>query len=654
MRLWVIDKRHFVSIRVSLLLAVLTVFIPAWILADDGSFDVQADGMVSLPDGTLQAEGRVVLKGRGFTARADRMRYDPERSVVHLEGNVSMTDDGGGYFTGDSLELNLDSQTGGVTEGEIFIEESGIRVRGETIKRLAPDEYEVLEGEFTACPGECPDWSFTASRLRVRKEGYVTARHAAFRLVGIPIFYTPYLFYPVKTRRQSGLLLPEVNYTDRSGWEGIWPLFITLGDTADATFTLRTFSRDETGMEGEFRYDLPWGGGGRWAGFTIGDRQDRGQDRWYYSVTHAMRLGKGLWTRGRWYDAGSPEAPVDFGKDFEERNPGAVNRHLSVEGLWGRGALWVGDVDLAPDAADAGGTMTLGRIEAGGRLGWYNLGPVDVRAAVEYTEFDEQGDRYLLRPGLFLQMGGPGPLSGKLWGQWSGSAVSDGTVEDSFVMVTLEEGMSLIKQMDWGSHRLDLSLLGARSTSFRFNEALPRDSRDTGQDHELLAGQVRSRLEGSSFSWEVVAGAWSDYERDEAMAFGRTVFRRSPWYLSATINRDAEFGLVLPLQVNGDNRWKGWSAGAGIASKEIDLQVQWESSDQNQDIATGSYRIPFRAFEFSGRAQFDLDSDRTSDEQHTVTYRAQCWELGLSRIRNLGRTDWKLSFNLGQKLSDIP
>lgn len=635
--------------RLLILLAVLICLSPTGVRADGGELTIRADSMAALPDGTLEAEGNVTLEGRGFTARADRILYDAENATVTLKGSVEMTDDAGGFFTGESLELNLDTMVGDVTGGEIFIEESGIRVRGERITRLGPDEYEVSHGEFTSCTGECPDWSFTASRLRVHRKGYVTARHASFRIAGIPVFYSPYLFYPVKTDRQSGLLIPELNYTERSGLETTLPLFLTLGDAADVTFTLRTFSRDETGLEGEFRYDLPWGGGGTWSGFSIGDRAGRGQDRWYYSATHAMVILEGVWTRGRWYDAGNPDAPTDFGESFQERNPGVVDRHLFIEGDWDHTAWWAGTADLIPDGSDAGSGPTIDRIEAGAQLGWFVMGPLDLRATLEYADFGEGGDRYLLEPELALHLKGPGPLSGRLWGEWTGSDDRGGTLEDSFAMLALEERISLAKQTAWGLHRLDLSLTGIRSTSFRFNESVPRDGRDNGQKHEMVTGRLRSRLESSSYSWEFVAAGWSDWGRDEAMGFGSTLFRRDPWHVEATVNRDAEFGLVLPLPANADPRWEGWSAGAGYTSDEADLQVNWESSKETPDILSGSYRIPYRAFEFSGRAQFDLDADRASDERHTITYLAQCWELGLSRIRNLDRTDWKLNFNLTQK-----
>lgn len=638
-----------VSLRLRLLSLVTTAmlcFLSGEVRAGAGDVNIEAEKMLAYPDGTLEAEGGVTVEGQTFSARADRLYYDPGTARIRLVGNVEMSEVKGGLFTGKSLELDLNTLAGAVSGGEFFIEESGIRIIGEVITRLGPDELEVRKGEFTSCPGDCPDWSFTASRLKIRKEGYVTARHAAFRIAGIPVFYSPYLFFPVKTERQSGLLLPELSYTERSGLEVSLPVYITLGDAADLTITPRTFTRDETGLQGEFRYDLPWGGGGEWSGFSIGDREDRGLDRWYASATHAMRTVTGVWTRGRWYDAGNPDAPVDFGDSFQDRNPGAVDRHLFVEGDWDRAGIRVGMASLVPDAGNAGSLAVLDRLEAGAGLGWYKVGSLDVQAGLEYTEFDIGGERLLVNQGLSLGLAGPGPLSGRLWAQWQGSHDGEGTVEDSFSLLALEERISLSKRASWGLHRLEMSLAGVRSTPFTYNESAPRDSRDNGREHALVSGRFRSLVIGPSYSWELLASGWSDSKMDKAMGFGRTLLKKDPWYLEATVNRDAEFGLVLPLQAGVEGRWEGWTAGAGFNSDAAELEVEWESREDKPLILSGSYRYTLKAFEFEGSAQFDLDTDRTSDERHTVTYLADCWELGVSRLRNLSRTDWRLVFRL--------
>jgi LPS-assembly protein len=172
--------------------------------ADDGKIQIQADSMITLPDGIIEAEGNVIVRGEGLTVHADRIRYESEESMVYLSGNVNVREDTGNQFASDSLELNVDSLLGGAVKGEILLEPTGYRITGDEIRRVGPDTYEVDRAMFTSCPGDCPEWSVTSSKINVKEDGYLTARNAAFRLLNIPVFYTPYLLYPAKVTRQTG------------------------------------------------------------------------------------------------------------------------------------------------------------------------------------------------------------------------------------------------------------------------------------------------------------------------------------------------------------------------------------------------------------------------------------------------------------------
>ena len=148
-------------------LVLLTVFLFIQALpvrAEEGRIRIQADSMTTLPDGTVEAMGNVVVKGEGLTVRADSIRYEAEKSMVYLSGNVEVHEDTGNQFKSDSLELNVDSLLGGAVMGEVLLEPTGYRIKGDQIRRVGPDAYEVTGGMFTSCPGDCPEWSVTSSR----------------------------------------------------------------------------------------------------------------------------------------------------------------------------------------------------------------------------------------------------------------------------------------------------------------------------------------------------------------------------------------------------------------------------------------------------------------------------------------------------------
>jgi LPS-assembly protein len=163
---------------------------------------------------------------------------------------------GDDILTGDRLDLNLDQETGVVHGGSVFLKENHFYIRGERIEKTGKDTYLAEKGSITSCDGDRPDWVITGRTVKVTIEGYGTATHAVFRARDVPVLYTPYLVFPAKTKRQTGLLIPEVGLSNRWGFSWDQPLFWAINDSRDAT--LYTHYMQERGLMAglEYRYAL--------------------------------------------------------------------------------------------------------------------------------------------------------------------------------------------------------------------------------------------------------------------------------------------------------------------------------------------------------------------------------------------------------------
>ena len=84
------------------------------------------------------------------------------------------------------------------------------------------------------------------------------ATNAVFRLKGIPIFYTPYLVYPIShDGRSSGILFPHVGYSsDRAATTSAPASSGRMGRSADQTFYADYCSKLGNGFGHELRYAL--------------------------------------------------------------------------------------------------------------------------------------------------------------------------------------------------------------------------------------------------------------------------------------------------------------------------------------------------------------------------------------------------------------
>jgi len=199
------------------------------------------------------AEGHVMITRNGQTLSAERGVYNEETGIVQVSGDVRLTANGD-IVTGEVALLDLTNHFGQITNGTIFLRESNYYIRGSAMVRTGPNTYVVKDCRLTTCDGEDPAWSITGSEVNVTVEGYGSVKDVAFRIKGFPIFYLPYGIFPVKTKRQTGLLPPRLGYSNQNGADVEIPFFWAISDQVDATFYERYMS--ERGfMQGlELRY----------------------------------------------------------------------------------------------------------------------------------------------------------------------------------------------------------------------------------------------------------------------------------------------------------------------------------------------------------------------------------------------------------------
>ncbi|MBR9986552.1 MAG: LPS-assembly protein LptD, partial [Desulfosarcina sp.] len=145
-------------------------------------------------------------------------------------------------------------ETGVVHDGTVFLKENHFYIHGERIEKTGKDTYRAEKGSITSCDGDRPDWVITGRTLDVTIEGYGTATHAVLRAGDVPVLYTPYILFPAKTKRQTGLLLPEAGVSDRWGFNWDQPLFWAINDSTDATLYSHYMQERGTKVGLEYRY----------------------------------------------------------------------------------------------------------------------------------------------------------------------------------------------------------------------------------------------------------------------------------------------------------------------------------------------------------------------------------------------------------------
>ncbi len=201
------------------------------------------------------AEGNVVIRRQDRKLSADVIRYNLQTMTASARGNVVLAT-GADVLTAEYADWDLESEKGTIENGTIFIAESNYRIQGDQIQKTGPDTYRIDRGSVTTCDGSPPDWKFNGRDIALREDGSGTAWHAVGSILDVPVGYYPYISFPARNQRTSGLLIPQGGYSTRRGLSVVQPYYWAINDSSDATFTLQALSKRGWRPGIEYRYYL--------------------------------------------------------------------------------------------------------------------------------------------------------------------------------------------------------------------------------------------------------------------------------------------------------------------------------------------------------------------------------------------------------------
>jgi LPS-assembly protein len=224
-----------------------------------GELRVRAESYEQAAKGRFEARGLVDMCLGTMRVQADKADVledaQPDGSVKRrlvAEGNVVFIR-GEERLSGDRVEMDEDGR--GFFENAVGYVEPGVFIEGRRVERVDGDTYRVEGGTFTSCAQPNPRWGFTSSSARIDVDDKVVAKNAVFKVKGIPVLYTPILYYPIgKDGRSTGFLFPHFGYSSNRGFTLGTGFFWAMGRSLDQTFYADYYSRIGYGFGHELRY----------------------------------------------------------------------------------------------------------------------------------------------------------------------------------------------------------------------------------------------------------------------------------------------------------------------------------------------------------------------------------------------------------------
>lgn len=323
----------------------------------------------------------------GFEVQADTLEFRP------VEGTVTLT--------GNRYRLPAQPASGGA----------------ERIDASDTGRIDMAGVTYTTCPGDDPDWLLRIGRLRLNIDGEVgEAEQVTLRFFGTPVFYWPYLSFPLSDRRKSGFLVPEFSQSTRSGFEFALPYYFNLAPNYDYVATPTFLSRRGLQLGNEFRYLTPQSIGVVGLDYLYRDSLLPGNDaRTWAKVSHVTRFDNGWRFTADLEDVSDTDYFQDLGRSPQVTSRTHLERRLQAD--------YAGDIWRVTARLQNFRTLDLGipederpyaRLPQVIAAGLWRSGPLGLdwrlrsEAAAFTRDVGPEGGRAVFEPGISMPLEAPG------------------------------------------------------------------------------------------------------------------------------------------------------------------------------------------------------------------------------------------------------
>ncbi len=251
-------------------------------------------------DSQMTLEGDVKLRQGTFSASGSRAQYNQTTGEMRLNG--PMVSRGQGFLlTGDNARYDANSGELQVNSATFLIHQAEMRGSAGFLSRPSENIVDIQDGRLTTCSPESNAWAIVASDIELdRAEGFGTATHVRLEVEDIPVFYWPYITFPIDDRRKTGFLYPTFGTSNTgSGMFLSVPYYLNLAPNYDATLTPQYINGRGLFTEAEGRYLSQYGESVLQLGYINNDQYFKdenpgeGGERWGLDFTSRARFGSG-------------------------------------------------------------------------------------------------------------------------------------------------------------------------------------------------------------------------------------------------------------------------------------------------------------------------------------------------------------------------
>jgi LPS-assembly protein len=218
----------------------------------------------------LTLTGDVVVHYKDYILRADKAVYNQSTTELDAEGHLQVVGGPDDVFISAShgeMRLNMHTARFYDVIGSVGVRSASRNIvystanpflfSGRVLLQTGEGTYRIVDGTMTNCRLPKPDWQVISRSINLA-DGKASTANAFFRLLGMPVFYLPYLRHPVdETGRESGFLIPVLSNSSIKGFIVGEQIYWVISRSMDMVVGSEFFSKRGWAPSGDFRYKGP-------------------------------------------------------------------------------------------------------------------------------------------------------------------------------------------------------------------------------------------------------------------------------------------------------------------------------------------------------------------------------------------------------------
>ena len=674
---------------------------------------VNADQVAGQSDVQVRAEGGVIVERDNQVINAEWIDYNQPEDRIRAGDSFTLEQDSG-RVSGEALDYHLSTRQGEAKNARFEAENDGRRLQGsgETVRMDGENRYRLEQARFNTCDPGDDSWYIQAASIEADYTRNVgVARHARLVFGGVPVFYTPWIDFPLNGNRKSGFLVPTLS-GGSDGVEVSLPYYLNLAPNYDATITPKLYSRRGLQLNGQFRYLQPAYRGEAELSVLPKDQLSEHDTRVKFDWNHQQQFSDTL-SGGVDYHQVSDD---DYYRDFYNRNDIATNVNLNRQAwlshqtpLWGGRLNSFATVQKYQTLANADGYedapyALLPRLSAQ----WSRrLSAWDLNVYGQFTRFShsdkQQGTRLVFNPSISAEFNRP-------WGFIRPKFQIDATYYDLdnfgsqqgrslsrvLPIFSVDSGMIFERETSWQGRRYvqtleprlfytyiptkeqnDLPLFDTAENSFSFGQ-LFRENRFSGHDRinaaNFLTTAVQTRLYNADNGAERLRAGIGQrlyFSRDDVLLDGSKTQRSSG---RSDILAFADGRLTDNLWINSDVHYNTtqnvadrYNLGLRYSpepGKTVSLRYQYRRDGEIYDDVYGKIRQADVAFQWPlkrnlylvGRHSYSFTERKPVEHLLGMQYISNCGCWSVSAVGQYyvnGVNSSKTAFFVQLRLRDL-